>query len=91
MCCLFFLREKRQHINKIPMKSEEKAGTVMRQSQDNPMNILFMRFLVYWFFPGLMNEKHTFQGRKKNPNPNCFGRISSGGGGVGPRVLNFHP
>ena len=41
-----FPGEKGKHINKIPRKSQEKAGTVPGY---NPVKILFMRFLVYWF------------------------------------------
>ena len=33
MCCLF-LGEKRKHINKIPRKSQESAGTVLGQSRE---------------------------------------------------------
>ena len=44
MCCPF-LRDKGKHRNKIPRKSQENAGTV----RDNPVKIMFMRFLVYCF------------------------------------------
>ena len=53
----FFLGGKGNTINKIPRKSQEKGrdspGTVPGQSRDNPVNILFMCLLVYWFFPAL--------------------------------------
>ena len=42
----FFLG-KREHINKIPRKSQKKAGTVPGQSLDNPVRIMFMCFLVF--------------------------------------------
>ena len=57
--CFPFSSGKGKHINKIPRKSQGKAGTVPGQSRDNPGTIpwtfclfLFMCFLVCWFFPG---------------------------------------
>ena len=38
-----------EHISKIPRRSQEKAGTVPGKSRDNPVKILFMCFLVYFF------------------------------------------
>ena len=66
LCVAFFLRGKGNHINKIPRKSQENAGTVLGQSRDNCVKILFMCFLVYWFLlalifvvlqPGIRPEK----------------------------------
>ena len=51
MCCRF-LGEKGKHINKIPRKSQKSAGTVPGLSRDNPVKIMFMCFVVYWFFSG---------------------------------------
>ena len=48
--CFPFSWEKGKHINKIPRKSQEKAGRVPGQSRDNPVKFLFMCFPVYWFF-----------------------------------------
>ena len=54
MCFPFSLGKKGKHINKISWKSQEKGrdnpGTVPGQSRDNPVKILFLCFLVYWFF-----------------------------------------
>ena len=50
--CFVFPGDIGKHINKILRKSQEKAGTVPGQSRDNPVNIMFMSFLVYWLFPG---------------------------------------
>ena len=45
LCAALLLSEKRQHINKIPRKSQEKCrdipGTIPGSSWDNPMKILF--------------------------------------------------
>ena len=54
---LLFLGRKGKHINKIPWKSQENArtcpGQSLDRSWDNPMENLFMCFLVYWFCPAL--------------------------------------
>ena len=57
--CFPFPGVKGKHINIIPRKSQEKAGTVPGQSQDSPGIIpgqsrehFVYVFLVYWFFPG---------------------------------------
>ena len=72
MCCPFFFLGgggKGKHINKIPRKSEEKAGTVLGQSQDNPVKIMFVCFVVYCFScPQKESGKRSLEkekGRKK--------------------------
>ena len=48
----FFLGEKGKHINKIPRKSQEKAGRVPGQSRDNPGTIPGKFCLCVFLFIG---------------------------------------
>ena len=59
MCFPFSWGKRETHTQtKFPRKSQEKAGIIPGQSRDkprdSPVKILFMRFLVYCFFPALV-------------------------------------
>ena len=81
MCCLLgekgethLLGEKGKHMNEIPSKSRENAGTVPAHSRDNipdnPLNILFMRFLVYGpRGPGNRINSFSLERMKKTHSP----------------------
>ena len=70
------LRVAGKHINKIPRKSQENAGTVPGQSCEN--FVLFTCFLFIVFFPKLgMTDfiKDGFGCNPYHPNPNDDGRV----------------
>ena len=65
----FFLGKRethKQNSQDISGKGWESPGTVPGKSRDNPVKILFMRFLVYWFSLALIEAQKFYV-------PNLYG------------------